>query len=125
MERFVKINGELTPILSAYGTSFDGAWDNRCSVTVKLAADHAAAAALFADGVAWSIVERKAVPVYEVDEGTGEKMIVGEEIVDTEYDKSEFTLAGDITDHRNGLVSVKMGKLTELEEAYEMLLGGV
>lgn len=124
MEQFVKINGELTPILSAYGTSVDSAWDNRCSITVKLEADYATAAALFTDGVAWSIVERTSVPTYEIDEETGEKTLVGETTKDTEHDKSEFVLAGDLTDHRNGLMSVKMGKLTELEEAYEMLLGG-
>lgn len=125
MEKFVKINGELTPILSAFGTSVDGAWDNRASITVRLAADYATAAALFENGVEWSIVERETVPVYETDEETGERVVVGETTEDTEYDKSEFALAGDLTDHRNGLVSVKMGKLTELEEAYEMLLGGM
>ena len=124
MERFVKINGELTPILSAFGTSVDGAWDNRASITVKLEADYATAASLFANGVAWSIVERETVPVYEFNEETGENEVVGETTEDTEFDKSEFALAGDLTDHRNGLMSAKMGKLTELEEAYEMLLGG-
>lgn len=125
MKQFVKINGELIPILSAYGTSADSAWDARRSITVRLATDYATAAALFIDGVQWSIVERETVPVCESDEESGEKVVVGETTEDTEYDKSEFALAGDLTDHRNGIMSVKMGTLTELEEAYEMLLGGV
>lgn len=32
-----------------------------------------------------------------------------------EYDNSEYSLAGDITDHRDGTVSIKMGKPTEAE----------
>lgn len=119
MERFVEINGALTPIVSAYGVSVDSSWDGRSSITVKMESNYATASALFVDGVAWSIVER--VPVPTIDDEGGESEIVEERV----YDKSEFALAGDIIDHRNGLVSVKMGKLTELEEAYEMLLGGM
>jgi hypothetical protein len=34
-----------------------------------------------------------------------------------EYDNSEYSLSGAITDHRNGTVSIKMGKPTETENA--------
>ena len=33
-------------------------------------------------------------------------------------------LAADVTDHRDGTCSIKMGKLTELEETLALLLGG-
>lgn len=36
-------------------------------------------------------------------------------IVTDEYDNSEYSIAGDITDHRNGYVSVKMGQPTAEE----------
>lgn len=35
--------------------------------------------------------------------------------VDHERDMSEYSLSGDITDHRDGTVSIKMGKPTEVE----------
>ena len=43
---------------------------------------------------------------------------------EAEWDNSAFSLSGDITDHRDGTVTIKMGKPTDLEDAYEMLLGG-
>ena len=41
-----------------------------------------------------------------------------------EYDNSDFNIAGDVTDHRDGTMSIKMGKATDLEDAYELLYGG-
>lgn len=35
-----------------------------------------------------------------------------------------FNIAGDVTDHRDGTVSITMGRMTDLEEAYELLYGG-
>ena len=59
----------------------------------------------------WSIVQRDMVDVLdEQGQPTGET----KEVVN-EYDNSEYSLAGDITDHRNGTVSIKMGKPTETE----------
>lgn len=46
------------------------------------------------------------------------------QMIPEEYDNCEYSLAGDIIDHRNGFVTVKMGKLTDLEAALELLLGG-
>ena len=43
---------------------------------------------------------------------------------ETEFDNSEFCIAGDLTDHRDGTITAKMGKLTDLEEAYEIMFGG-
>jgi hypothetical protein len=65
--------------------------------------DYATANELFVDGVEWSIVD---------DENT-------------EYDNSDYCLAGDITDHRDGTLSVKMGKMTDLEEVLEAMYGAL
>ena len=68
-------------------------------------------AALLPDNTPWSIVQRETVDVLdEQGKPTGET----KEVVN-EYDNSEYTLAGDITDHRDGTVSIKMGKPTESE----------
>lgn len=40
------------------------------------------------------------------------------------YDNSDYCVAGDITDHRDGTVTVKMGRLTALEETLELIYGG-
>ena len=105
---FVKINDVLYPA-TVIGNVIDNSWDKRESKSIELEMDYATANGLFVNGLAWSIVDRN-----EIDG----------EIQETEYDNSEYNLAGDITDHRDGRITVKMGKLTELEEAYEILFGG-
>ena len=78
------------------------------------------AAALLPDNTPWSIVQRDTVPKYDSDgQPTGET----EEVVN-EWDNSAYSLSGAITDHRDGTVTIKMGKPTDLEDAYEMLPGG-
>ena len=42
-----------------------------------------------------------------------------------EFDNSEFCIRGDLTVHVDGTCTVKMGKPTDLEDAYEMLYGGI
>lgn len=120
---FVKINDTLYPA-SIDGRISDQEWDGRESKAITMEMGYAEASALFVDGAAWSIVEQHEVPVYKVDEN-GEEIQTGTEIQETEWDNSDFNLAGDITDHRDGTVTVKMGKLSPLEEAYEIMLGGI
>ena len=43
----------------------------------------------------------------------------------TEFDNSAFSIRGDLTVHVDGTCTVEMGKLTDLEEAYELMLGGI
>ena len=116
---FVKINETLYSA-TVSGRITDGEWDNRNSKAITLEMDYATALSLFVDGLTWSIVQQNEVPVYDEQ---GEPN--GTEIQETEFDNSEYNLAGDITDHRDGTITVKMGKLTELEEAYELMLGGM
>ena len=114
---YIKINETLYPA-TVSGRVADKDWDNRASKAITLEMDYATAAATFVDGLAWSIVQREEVPTFDengVQTGTETKY--------TEFDNSEYNLAGDLTDHRDGRVTAKMGSLTPLEEAYELLLG--
>lgn len=116
---FVKINGTLHPATIS-GRVADKDWDNRASKAITLEMDYATANGLFVDGLAWSIVQQEEVPAY--DESGAQ---TGVEVRETEFDNSEYTIAGDLTDHRDGRITAKMGKLTDLEEAYEIMLGGI
>lgn len=127
---FVKINNKLYPA-TVSGKVTDKDWDNRESKSIKLEMDYRTAIGLFVDGLAWSIVQQNEVPTYQVDENgklvldeSGAPTQTGTEMQETEFDNSEYNLAGDITDHRDGTITAKMGKLTDLEEAYEIMLGG-
>lgn len=116
---FVKIRNTLHPA-AIVGKVADKDWDNRESKSITLEMDYATAAATFTDGVKWSIIQQDVVPAYDnngVQSGTKTQ--------ETEFDNSDYTIAGDITDHRDGRVTVKMGRLTPLEEAYEIMLGGM
>ena len=124
MAEFIKVNGQEYPakFISKYQ---DLNWDKRETQTIYLTMSHDEAAALLPTGTPWSIVQRDTVDV--LDENG---MLTGqtEEVVN-EYDNSEYSLAGEITDYRDGTVSIKMGKpteaetlraqLAEIEEAYD------
>lgn len=116
---FIKINETLYPATIS-GKVVDKDWDNRNSKSVTLEMDYETASKLFVDGLAWSIVQQEEVPVFD-EEGN----MTGMETKETEFDNCEYSIAGDLTDHRDGRITVKMGKLTDLEEAYEIMLGGM
>ena len=107
MSTYLKANNTETPCEAAEHYR-DSAWGRpTCTVTIKASA--AEVAALLPDGAAWSLIEREDV----LDENG---MPTGQ-TVDHERDMSEYSLSGDITDHRDGTVSIKMGKPTETENA--------
>jgi hypothetical protein len=116
---YIKIGGNRYPA-TINGRMKDTDWDNRESKAITLEMDYATASALFVDGLVWSIMQEDEVPTYDEN---GEQ--TGTEMQEDEYDNSEFCLAGDIIDHRDGTITCKMGKLTDLEEAYEIMLGGM
>lgn len=109
---YIKVNNTEYPA-AVNGVNNDRAWDGRDTKTVTLTMTAAEVAALLFDNTPWSIVQRETVDkLDENDMPTGEKV---EQV--NEWDNSEYSLSGDITDHRDGTVSIKMGKKTELEIA--------
>lgn len=125
----IKINDTLYPA-TVSGKISDRDWDNRESKSITLEMDYATSNDLFVDGLAWSIVEQNEVPIYQKDaQGqivlgeNGAPIQTGTEMKETEWDNSEFSVAGDITDHRNGTVTVKMGKPTD-SELLAIIMGG-
>ena len=116
---YVKINDTLYPA-TITGKITDRDWDDRESKSITLEMDYTTAIGLFVNGLAWSIVDKNEVPVYDEND-----VYAGTEMQEDEFDNSDYVLAGDIIDHRDGTITVKMGKLTELEEAYEIMLGGI
>lgn len=100
MATYVKIAGTLYPA-EITGNLNDRTWNGRMSKAIRLEMAYADAAALFVDGLSWSIVQ-DAVDA----EGNATQ---------NEYDNSAYSVAGDITDHRDGTVTAKMGMATDGE----------
>lgn len=112
MAEFIKANGQEYPATLIYNYK-DLNWDMRETQTVHLTMPYAQAAALLPDNTPWSNVFRETKDKLDNDGNpTGQT----EEVV-TEEDMSEYSLAGEIVDHRDGTVSIKMGKPTEAETA--------
>lgn len=110
MAEFIKVNGQEYPAKVIYLYK-DRNWDMRETQTAHLTMPYAQAAALLTTGTPWFNVFRETVDKPDNDGNpTGQT----EEVV-TEEDMSAYSLAGDITDHRDGTVSIKMGKPTEAE----------
>lgn len=107
---YFKANNTEYPA-SIAGKVTDRDWGGRESKAVTLEMTHAAAVQLFVDGLIWSIVQRDTVPVYDTD---GNPTGATEEQVQ-EWDNSDFCVAGPITDNRDGTITAKMGKKTEVE----------
>lgn len=109
---YIKVNNTEYPA-EINGNPKDRAWGERDTKTITLTMTAAEVAALLPDNTPWSIVQRETVDKLDNDGNpTGET----EEVVN-EWDNSEYSLSGAITDHRDGTVSIKMGKPTETESA--------
>ena len=105
MSAILKANNTETPCEAAEHYR-DSVWGRpTCTVTIKASA--AEIAALLPNNAPWSLIEREDV-LDESGKPTGQT-------VDHERDMSEYSLAGDITDHRDGTESAKKGKTTETE----------
>ena len=110
MATYIKVNNKEYPA-AVNGVNNDRAWDGRDTKTVTLTMPYAQAAALLPDNTPWSIVQRDMVDVLDEQ---GQPTSETKEVVN-EWDNSEYSLAGEITDYRDGTVSIKMGKPTESE----------
>ena len=117
---YIKVNNTEYPA-TVDGVNNDRTWNGRDTKTVTLTMTHDAAAALLPDNTPWSIVQRDMVDVLdEQGQPTGET----KEVVN-EYDNSEYSISGEITDYRDGTVSIKMGKPTQLEMMQAQLANAV
>lgn len=112
MATYIKVNNTEYPA-EINGNLVDRNWNGRDTKTIYLTMSYDAVVALLPDNTPWSIVQRETQDVLdEQGNPTGET----EEVVN-EWDNSMYSLSGAITDHRNGTVSIKMGKPTETENA--------
>lgn len=111
---YVKINGTTYPAV-INGKHIDREWNDRESKTITLEMAYADAIALFVNGLAWSIMMD-----VEKDQEDGSIVTVQEE-----YDNSEYSMAGSITDNRDGTLAVKMGKPTQIETLESQITGTI
>lgn len=123
---YVKVNNTLYPA-SISGKMIDKEWDSRESKAITLESTFDMVNALFVDDVAWSIVDKENITVFDKD---GNPVLDDEgnpiyDIQTNEFDNREFSIRGDLTIHVDGTCTVKMGKPTDLEEAYELMYGGI
>lgn len=110
MATYIKVNNTEYPA-DINGNPKDRSWGERDTKSITLTMTTAEVAALLPDNTPWSIVQRETVNKLDNDGNpTGET----EEVVN-EWDNSAYSLSGAITDHRDGTVSIKMGKPTESE----------
>lgn len=113
MAIYIEVNGDRYPA-SITGRMSDKDWNNRESKTITVEMSYEDAAKTFVDDIVWSIVQDVENTIEEMNEETGEMIL--KTIVEQEcYDNSEYSIAGDIIDHRNGMITVKMGKPTAEE----------
>ena len=112
MAIYIKVNN-TEYLAEINGNPKDRSWGERDTKIITLTMSYAQASALLPSGTPWSIVQRETVDKLDNDGNpTGET----EEVVN-EWDNSDYSLSGAITDHRDGTVSIKMGKPTETESA--------
>ena len=88
-------------------------WKYRNSKSITIEMDYATAVATFIDDAPWSTIYQG--PDYYDPEK--QQMVTPEPV---ETDCSDYCILGDITVHRDGTVTVKMGKPTG-EELYNIL----
>lgn len=112
MATYVEVNGNRYPA-SITGRLNDKDWDNRASKAIRLEMAYADAVNTFVDDLAWNIIQENRIEITEIDEEGNE--VVSEKIEEEAYDNSEYSIAGDVVDHRDGTVTVKMGKATAEE----------
>ena len=112
MATYVEIKNVKYPA-SITGKLKDHDWNERASKSIMLEMTYEDAINIFVDDVAWNIIQEFEDTEVQTDEQGNETLRVVTKTVS--YDNSEYSIAGDIIDHRNGTVTVKMGKPTAEE----------
>ncbi len=98
MAEFIKVNGQEYPAEIIY-LYRNRDWNDRDVRNVFLNLPYDQVVALMPTGTKWSSILKE------------------NDVVVEETDMSEFSIAGQVVDYRNGTVSIKMGKPTETESA--------
>lgn len=98
MAEYIKINGQEYPAEVIYLYK-DKNWNDRDVRNVFLNLPYDQVVALMPTGTKWSSILKE------------------NDVVVEETDMSEYSIAGQVVDYRNGTVSIKMGKPTETESA--------
>ena len=111
---YVKINGTTYPAV-INGKHIDREWNDRESKTITLEMAYTDAIGIFVDGLAWSIL-------MDVEQEQEDGSIV---TVQEEYDNSDYSMAGSITDNRDGTLAVKMGMSTKIEMLESRITGTI
>lgn len=114
---YVKIKNKQIEA-SVSGRGKDSTWGGRESKAITCVMNYSEAIETFTDNEPWSIIYQEGS---YIDPETNET-IVPEPI---EYDNSEYSVAGSVTDNRDGTVTVKMGKPTEVENLNRQLANAV
>lgn len=113
---YIKVNNTLYPA-TIDGRIADYEWDRRDTKSITLNMTYAEVIALLPDNTPWAIVQKDTVQKIGED---GQPMVdtsgnpVTEEVT-SEFDNSEYSMSGVIRDNRDGTVTIKMGKPTEIE----------
>lgn len=103
---YVQINDTLYPAhFRMRGQDSD--WGGRSSMAITVGMNYAAAVTLFVDGLEWQQVNQNDEEAAEI------------------IDRSEFEVAGSITDNRDGTVTVKMGKALAGDITAALTRGGI
>lgn len=115
---YIKVNNTLYPA-AIDGRIADYEWDRRDTKSITLNMTYAEVLALLPDNTLWSVVQKDTVQKIGED---GQPMVDGSgnpvtEEVTSEFDNSEYSMSGVITDNRDGTITIKMGKPTEIETA--------
>lgn len=98
MTEFIKVHGQEYPAEVIY-LHKDRNWNDRDVRNVFLNLPYDQVVALLPTGAKWSSILKE------------------DDVVVEETDMSEYSIAGQVVDYRNGTVSIKMGKPTETESA--------
>lgn len=121
---FIKVNDELYPVIEINGYMIDHNWNERASKYITLNMSVEQAKTVFTDDCDWSIVVKTVDNIYDHDPITGESIFIEAKENITEYGNSDYSVAGDIIDHRDGTITVKMGTVTR-DELLTMLMEGL
>lgn len=117
MATYVEINNIKYPAVIT-GRLNDHDWNNRASKEITIEMTYMNAINTFVNDVKWNIVQdvEQRIEKHDDNDKITFETVMGQEV----YNNSEYNIAGDIIDHRNGKVTVKMGKPTAEEQLAEM-----